>query len=178
MRKLVSILISVTIMLFAFVGCAEDAALNSTKAAPSYEEVMTTINDFEDTYSNYLRNNQDKLIQINSEGNTPSGVPCSSLYLTTEDKAISSCSLQITYEDRMCIDEYFLINDSTLFIAHSDNVPTDGTFGGELSKYIIIDGTLYLINETEQTVSVVDHPDTLDFYLSFSEITELYGKNA
>ena len=40
----------------------------------------------------------------------------------------------------------------------------------------MVDNKLYKANEQDSTLEQIEKPDTLDLYLSFKDLTDLYGK--
>lgn len=183
MKKVVCFFLS-TVLLFSFsfglTACSEDAAPIITSQTVTYDELKAKVDVFDDVYAYYCYNQQDQLKITNGEGFTPLGSPCSYTYITNTEglnkpDTIKSCTFEVNHDDGSAnIDEYFSIDASTLFIART-SIPADGSLG-TVEKYVIFDNVCYIINEAESTISVIEKPDTLDFYLDFSEIVELYGK--
>lgn len=185
MKKLVSIVLSSVLVLsfaFAMTACSEDAApIIVTSETNSYADLKAKVDVFDNVYAYYCYEKPEELVISNGEGFSPFGSPCSYTYITNIDgvnkaDTVKSCTLEITHDDgSMNIDEYFAVDASTLFIART-TIPADGSLG-TVTKYIISDNTCYIIHEAESTIEVVEKPDTLDLYLSFSEIVELYGQS-
>ena len=179
-KSILTILMAFTVI-FGIVSCsAEEAAIPMlTDNTPSYEDVKKKIDLFDEVYGNYVYHNQEELKGSSGEGYTPLGNSCVYTYVTNiegKNKAdtVRSCTLEITHDDgSMVVDEYFAVDNQTLFIVRTTN-PGDGTFG-EVFKYVVLDNTLYEINEKEATLTQVEKADTLDLYLSFAEIKDLYG---
>lgn len=165
---------------FSFSACSEDAApLITTEETVSYAELKARVDAFDDVYVYYCYNKQDELKVFNGEGFSPLGTACEYTYITNTEgmnpaNTLRSCKLQIVYDDgSFNVDEYFAVDASLLFIART-SVPADGALGTVI-KYLSVDGVLYEINEAESTLTLVEKADTLDLYLSFSELAELYG---
>ena len=89
-----------------------------------------------------------------------------------EDGTYKKCTVVATRGEIVECDEYFLISDSMVFVARAPMSGTDETY---VDQYVIISGTLYMINDEQETIDPVAKPDSLDLYLSFSELKSLYG---
>ena len=186
MKNSVKTILSVfmtAILIFGVTACkgaAEEAAIPMlTENAPAYDEVKQKIDVFDEVYANYCYNKQDELQFSRGEGFTPLGNSCYYTYATNiegTNKAdtVKSCTLEITHDDgSMIVDEYFAVDSTTMFIART-TVPADGSLG-EVFKYVVVNNDLYEVNEQEATLTAVEKADTLDLYLTFAEIKELYG---
>ena len=181
LRLLIVALLSV-LMIFSAVSCREEAATPFFNGdnEPTYQELSQKVDVFEQVYGNYLDNHQDEVKILNGEGYTPLGNTCAYTYITNIEginkaDTVKSCTLFVTEDGgAQHVDEYFAVDNSTLFIART-TVPTDGSLG-EVTKYFYVDNKLYKANEQESTLEQIDKPDTLDLYLSFKDLTDLYGK--
>ncbi len=178
-RILITTILAILII-FAFSGCSEEAGIPIlTESGPSYEELKAKVDVFDQVYANYWDNNEDELKVLTGEGESPLGNSCYYQYVTNiegKNKAdtVKSCTLYITNDQgESWVDEYFAVDNATLFIART-TVPADNSLG-EITKYIYVDNTLYIIDEEESTLTPVEKADTLDLYLTFSDLTELYG---
>ena len=60
-----------------------------------------------------------------------------------------------------------------MYIVRSYIDPNDSSVS--IQKYVVINGTLYFLNSETETVEPVAKPDSLDMFLSFSEIKTLFG---
>ncbi|MBO7425592.1 MAG: hypothetical protein J6U23_07915 [Clostridiales bacterium] len=181
LRLLVVSLLSV-LMIFSIASCKEEPATpffdNSNE--PTFEELSQKVEVFEKVYGNYWDNHQDELRVLNGEGYTPLGNTCAYTYVANIDginkaDTIRSCTLFVTDDSGdEHVDEYFAVDKSTLFIART-TVPPDGSLG-DVTKYFYVGNKLYKANENDSTLEQIDKADTLDLYLSFSDLSELYGK--
>ena len=181
LRLLVVSLLSV-LMIFTVASCGEEPATPFFDNAnePTFEELSQKVEVFEKVYGNYWDNHPDELKVLNGEGYTPLGNTCAYTYVSNIDgtnkaNTIKSCTLFVT-EDSGAehVDEYFAVDKSTLFIART-TVPADGSLG-DVTKYFYVDNKLYKANEQDSTLEQIEKPDTLDLYLSFKDLTDLYGK--
>lgn len=181
LRLLIVTLLSV-LMIFTVASCSEEAAapfFNEGKE-PTYEELSQKVGVFQEVYGNYWDNHQDELKILNGEGFTPLGNTCAYSYITNVEgvnkaNTVKTCTLYVT-EDSGAehVDEYFAIDKTTLFIART-TVPSDGSIG-KVTKYFYVDNKLYQVNEEDQSINKIDKADTLDLYLSFKDLTDLYDK--
>lgn len=163
--------------LFMFSACEDDATLATlNESQPSYGTVITEIDEYTSAYSEYMASvtNDENAYSISvKDSYTASGIPCCGTLLTTTEGGYQRLTVQIEYETNEVVDEYFKVSDSLIFIARTTS--TDDSTLGTVEKYCIIDGTLYSINDDSDELTPVEQPDTLDFYLSWSEIEETYG---
>lgn len=182
MKKLACLFLSAVLLgsvAFGITSCSEDATPIITTQAVSYDDLKNKVDVFDSVYSNYCYNNQEELKVTSGEGYSPLGSPCSYTYITNiegTNKAdtVRSCTLEVTHDDgSICVDEYYAVDSITLFIART-TVPSDGSVG-TVTKYIIANNVCYEIDEANAMLKPIEKPDTLDLYLSFSEIVELYG---
>ena len=179
-RNLVLSILAV-FMIFTVSSCSEEAGItiNETKGL-TYEEVKAKVDVFDEVYSNYFSNDKEEIKMISGEGYTPMGNTCTYTYVTNIDginkaDTVRSCTLEVIKDDGSGnVDEYFAVDATTLFIVRT-TIPGDGSLG-TVSKYACVSNELYAIDEKEGTLTPIPKPDTLDLYLSFSELTELYGK--
>lgn len=185
MKKLTCLFLTSVLLLsctFGVTSCSEDATPNIIEATTtaSYDELKAKVDAFDDVYAFYCYNKQDELRMNSGEGFTTLGSPCFYTYIaniagTNAADTVKSCTLEVVNDDGSSrIDEYFAVDNSTLFIARTE-IEYEGAVG-DVVKYICTDHTLYLVDEVNASLSAIEKPDTLDFYLDFSEITELYGQ--
>lgn len=180
--KLLIISLLSVLMIFSIAACSEEAGIPifSDNDTPTYEELNQKVDVFEQVYGNYWDNHQDELKMLNGEGYTPLGNTCAYTYITNIDgvnkaDTVKSCTLYVTDDNGSeHVDEYFAVDKTTLFIART-TVPADGSLG-EVTKYFYVNNKLYQVDETEATLNLIEKADTLDLYLSFSDLTDLYGK--
>lgn len=185
MKKLTCLFLTSVLLVtcaFGITSCSEDATpkIIDTTTSVSYDELKAKVDAFDDVYAFYCFNKQEELQMINGEGFTPLGSPCSYSYITNLEgtnaaNTVKSCTLNVVNDDgSFRVDEYFAVDASTLFVARTD-VPQQGAVG-TVNKYICYNHTLYEIDETNASLTTVEKPDTLDLYLDFSEIVDLYGQ--
>lgn len=159
---------------FAFVGCAENADIITETTVPEFVTIMENIETMHQGYSDFMNAGEGSIYYKNSDGFTPSEIPCYVEYIESEDGVYKLCNLMFSNEVSSEVhDEYQYIDATTMFIVRS--YITDETNQIVIDKYVVIDGSLYEINESEGVFVLAEKPDTLDFYLSFAELTSLYG---
>ena len=160
------------ILALNLVACTENADATTSATNPDYTTVNTQIFEYQNGFGDFMNDESNNVYYKTSEGFTPAENYCTASFLQSEDGTYQKCTLEVTRGEVVECDEYFLINESTVFIARA---PMSGTDSIYVEKYLIINGTLYQINDDTQTVDPVSRPDALDLYLSFSEIKSLYG---
>ncbi|SMC61167.1 hypothetical protein SAMN06296952_1929 [Oscillospiraceae bacterium] len=168
----VSAVICTLALALSLVACTENADASATATNPDYTTLTTKIYDYQNSFGDFMNDESNNVYFKTSEGSTPGGNYCTASFLESEDGAFKKCSLEVTRDDVVECDEYFLVDESTVFIARA---PISGNDSVYIEKYVIISGTLYQINDELQTVEPVSRPDALDLYLSFSELKSLYG---
>ena len=153
-------------------ACTENADATAASTAPDYTTIKTKIFEYQNSFGDFMNDESNNVYFKTSEGFTPAENYCTASFLESEDGTYQKCSLQVTRDEVVECDEYFLIDDSTMFIARA---PMSGYDELYVDQYVVISGTLYQINDEQQTIDPVSRPDALDLYLSFSEIKSLYG---
>lgn len=157
-------------------SCAENADVVTSvqETTPSFDEIHRLTEDYVSAYSDFMFNSTSGDVTIyTSEGTTPAGNSCNATYIESKDSKYMNLVLEVDRETSIDCDEYYRIDASHMFIVRS-SLGTDNSIIG-IFKYVIIDDILYSIDESTNTVSPVDRPDSLDMYLSFEEIIDLYS---
>ncbi len=177
MKKLVSkllILSFVVSMVFAFASCAENADVITETTVPEFVTITEKIETMHQGYSDFMNSGEGNVYYKTSDGFTPSEIPCYVEYIESEDGVYKLCNLVFQNELSSEVhDEYQYIDLSTLFIVRS--YMANETNEIVIDKYVVLDGVLYTIDEEQGVFVAVEKPDSLDFYLSFAELTSLYG---
>lgn len=168
----VTAVICTFIFAFSFVSCAENADATTTAAAPDYTTVKNEIFEYQNGFGEYMMDESNGVYFKTSDGLTPAENNCTVSYLESEDGTYKKCSVVATRGEIIECDEYFLISDSMVFVARAPMSDVDEPY---VDQYVIISGTLYMINDEQETIDPVAKPDSLDLYLSFSELKSLYG---
>lgn len=167
-------LIMIMSVCFMFSGCAENADVITETTVPEFVTIMNDIEAMHQGYSDYMNAGENSVNYKTSDGFTPAETPCFVEYIESEDGTYKVCNMSFASDVSSEVhDEYQYINDTTTFIVRS--YITDETREIVIEKYVVIDRVLYSINEEEGVFEAVEKPDTLDLYLSFAELTSLYG---
>ena len=129
-----------------------------------------------------MREHSAEATQKKTTGATLNGQAAECTYTISPDGKYESLQMEKTISNGVQIDEYFNLGDS-MFIART-TVYNDGNFE-PVDKYYIIDGSMYKLDGSTETVTkVVDFSDeaaaastrsTLDLYFSFDEIRAIYA---
>jgi len=172
LKNITSILL-IGIMALSLVACAENADVLKTNSAPDYAATLETFDTYQSGYADFMSAGEGNIFYKQSEGFTPAENYCSSTYIESEDGTYMNCDLEIQRNDRTEHDEYFRIDDSTMYVVRSFIDPE--TSAVTIDKYVVISGKLFFINPETETVDAVAKPDSLDMFLSFSEIKTLFG---
>lgn len=166
--------ISLSMILFA-TSCAENADITTVQeTVPSFDAIHELTENYVTDYSNFMFNSSADTVRIiTSEGATPAGNSCKATFIESNDSKYINLVLEVDRENTFDCDEYYRVDASHSFIVRS-SIPNDGS-PFSINKYVIIDDVLYSIDETNSVLTPVDRPDSLDLYLSFEEIYDLYG---
>lgn len=177
MKRLITIFTAM-IMLFSlacFSTSCLDGATPTDVVLPDYSEVSTTIDTYRTDYFEYMKNNSSSATYNGIDGFIPSDTPCQVTYMSSSDNEYVAVTIETIYDTSMNIDEYYFVSDSMLFIARTSLTDANDPNTGVVTKYVVIDDVLYTINDAAQTIEIVTKPDSLDLYLSETELTELYA---
>ena len=141
---------------------------------PDYTEITTMIQNYEDSYREYVQTAEGNVMVVRGDGYTPLGVSCSFKYLCTDDGVYESCSL-IVHREFDQYDEYFNLNaDYMMFTRYY--IESDGEIF--LNKYICTSDAVYLVNYDNQTLDRVDDVTGLDCFVTFDQVRRVYGMPA
>lgn len=172
-------------LLFSLAGCkgeisSEDTSVSADSTeVDSYLLLDTEIKEYNYMYNLYLRSNPDKMQVKKGSTKTPNGEECSFAY--TKADTYKSLALTKNYSDKMVMDEYFRLNDGSLFLARTTTF-SDNTFG-PVEKYIVRSGKLLFLDPADlkvktladleadgETKIMADH----DMFLHFEDIEYVY----
>ncbi len=176
MNKTFSKIISfflVGILALSLAACAENADAMKAKDTPDYATTLSNFETHQTAYSEFMNAGDGNIFYKQTEGFTPAENYCTATYIESEDGVYMNCDLEIARNDRAEHDEYFRYDDTTMYIVRSYIDPNDSSVS--IQKYVVINGTLYFLNSETETVEPVAKPDSLDMFLSFSEIKTLFG---
>lgn len=172
LKNITSILL-IGILALSTASCAENADVFKKNTAPDYAVTLDTLETYQGGYADFMTAGEGNIFYKHSEGFTPAGNYCESTYLESEDGVYMNCTLEVQRNDRVEYDEYFRVDENTMYFVRSFNDTENGNFS--IEKYVVISGTLYYINPETETVDTVSKPDSLDMFLSFSELKTLFG---
>lgn len=185
--KTLIVLALVSALVFAGTGCVKklssqtEATVAESVDPLSFSYIDNKIRDYNFGINEFMREHSAEAAQKVVDGATFNGVPAECTYTISNDGKYESLQMMKTLDNGTQIDEYFNLGDS-MFIART-TVYDDGNFD-PVEKYYIIDGVIYKIDGSAQTVTRVigigeegasDMKASLDIYFSFDEIRELYG---
>lgn len=186
MRKITGKITAAILMitfLFCFAGCSgqrsSEATTTTTKAYDYYLLLDTEISEFNSVYTLYMRTHPEEMKIDKGTGKTYNGEECTFTYSTTEK--YKNLTLTKSYSDRMVVDEYFRLDDGSLFMART-TAYSDGTFG-LVEKYIVRDNKVLFLNEETKTVDTIADLSTeeeskvmgdKDMFLHFEDIEYVY----
>ncbi len=174
-------------LLFSLAGCkgeisSEDTTATSATASTlvdSYLLLDTEIKEFNTLYNVYMKANAEKREVKSGKGKTYNGEDCDFIYAKTE--SYKTLTLTKKYSDKMVVDEYFRLNDGSLFLARS-TAYNDGTFG-LVEKYVVRDNKLLFLDSSDKTVKTLaeinsDNQTKImaehDMFLHFEDIEYVY----
>jgi len=167
-KKLAFVILAVALI---FTGCSNQT---TTTTVPDYQETTAVITAYEDAYRDYVQNGDGQIAMTTSSSYTPNGAPCNVRFTDVVDQPFTSCSLEVTRNDRTEYDEYFAISD-TMMMAVRTYIDDSGY--AIITKYVATGGNLYLINDETSTCDLVEDVRSLDFFLSFEQVTTAYAGN-
>lgn len=178
MKRFISTAIIFTTLLATLItGCADNADTTQTTLAPDYNTIVQEFDEYRIGYSNYMNESDVEFNYIVSDGFTPADAPCYVNFSCSEDEAYYLVSVETHKETENGVDirrdEYYPLSDNKLYIVR--HLTNDIRGAISTTSYVVIDGSLYQVNENTGTISAVTKADSLDLYLSFEEIKSLYG---
>ena len=188
-RNMVIASVLTAALVFAGTGCGKKLTENTdnitvaqtTLDPMSFAAIDARIRDFNFGINEYMREHLSEATQKKVSGTTINGVAAECTYTISPDGKYESLQMEKTLENGVQIDEYFNLGDA-VFIART-TVYTDGNFD-PVEKYYIIDGSLYKIDGSAETVTKMidlndptanDFKQTNDLYFSFDEIRAIYA---
>lgn len=161
-------------------GCVDNADNTMHDELPDYNSIMSEFDAYSVGYSNYMNETDIDFIYYVSDGFTPSDVPCYVNFSRSADGAYCLVSVETRTETEMGVDirrdEYYPLSENKLYIVRHLSNDIKGSIS--TTAFLMMDGTLYQINTKTATLTVVTKADTLDLYLSFSELESLYGEGS
>ena len=147
----------------------------------SFAAVDAKIREYNFNINEYMREHQSETPQKKTEGTTPNGVAANCTYTLSPDGKFESLQMEKRLANGVQVDEYFNMGDS-VFSART-TIYDDGNFD-PVEKYYIIDGGLYNVDGSSETVTKIADINSeegsskkaeLDLYFSFDEIRAIYG---
>lgn len=176
MNKLLKTITSallIGVLALSTASCAENADLFKKNTAPDYAATLETFDTYQSGYADFINAGEGNIFYKQSEGFTPAGNYCESTYIESEDGTYMNCTLEVQRNDRVEHDEYYRVDENTMYFVRSFSAEGSTLF--TIEKYVVISGKLYFINPETETVDPVAKPDSLDMFLSFSELKTLFG---
>ena len=157
------------------------ASAQTTIDPMSFAAIDARIREYNFGINEYMREHQAEAVQKKTQGATPGGVAADCTYTVSPDGKYESLQMEKRLADGMQVDEYFNLGDA-VFAART-TIYDDGNFD-PVDKYYIIDGGLYKIDGSAETVTKLTDINgesgtakkaELDLYYSFDEIRAIYG---
>ena len=147
----------------------------------SFAAIDAKIRDYTFGINEYMREHSAEATQKKTTGATPNGVAANCTYTISPDGKFESLQMEKRLDNGVQVDEYFNLGDS-VFVART-TIYDDGNYD-PVDKYYIIDGGLYKVDGSAETVTKIADINTdegnqakvnLDLYFSFDEIKAVYG---
>ena len=190
-RKSLIAAMLVTALVLAGTGCkgkqlnssepSANASVQGTVDPMSFTAIDAKFRDYTFGINEYMREHSAEATQKKVTGATPNGVAANCTYTISPDGKYESLQMEKRLENATQVDEYFNLGDS-VFVART-TIYDDGNFD-PVDKYYIIDGCLYKVDGSAETVTKIADINTdegnqakvdLDLYYSFDEIKAIYG---
>ena len=190
LRNIVTATVLAAALVIAGTGCSQKLTETSETTAPviqtsvdpmSFNVIDAKIRDYNFGINEYMKNHSSEATQKKTSGTTFNGVAAECTYTISADGKYESLQMEKTFDQGVQIDEYFNMGDA-VFIART-TVYTDGNFD-PVQKFYIIDGCLYKIDGSEETVTLIadlndpsaqDIKKDKDLFFSFDEIRAIYA---
>lgn len=190
LRNIVTAAVLTAAVVIAGTGCSQKLTETSETTAPviqtsvdpmSFNVIDAKIRDYNFGINEYMKNHSSEATQKKTSGTTFNGVAAECTYTISADGKYESLQMEKTFDQGVQIDEYFNLGDA-VFIART-TVYTDGNFD-PVQKFYIIDGCLYKIDGSEETVTLIadlndpsaqDIKKDKDLFFSFDEIRAIYA---
>ena len=188
-RKSLVAAVLASALILAGTGCSKKIS-SSDPSKPNTVDVVDTMSygaidakmrEYTFGINEYMREHASEVKQKTTNGATLGGVKAVCTYTLSPDNKYESLQMEKSVENGVQYDEYFNMGDS-IFITRT-TVYNDGNFD-PVDKYYIIDGVLYKVDITDQTVTqlmalndpaIEETKANIDIYLSFEEIRALYA---
>jgi hypothetical protein len=171
MRKISAIILTLTVALMLFLSaCAKEP--ESVIEIPDFTETMNMISEYEGSYALFMNSKGNTVTRYESEGTTPLGLDCTATYTAAPDGMYKNVAIVATRDGSEMHDEYFALNDDTMFVVRS--YISDGTI--HIEKYLCDSGVLFSIDEANSTILPVTDVDSLDLYTDFTELETTYAQ--
>ena len=158
------------------------ATSNQTSLDPmSFTAIDAKLRDYNFGINEYMREHQSETTQKKTDGATPNGVAANCTYTISPDSKYESLQMEKRLANGTQVDEYFNLGDA-VFVART-TIYDDGDFD-PVDKYYIIDGGLYKVDGSAETVTKLADINgdsgsaiktELDIYFSFDEIRAIYA---
>jgi len=189
-RKNITALGLVAAFVIAGTGCSQklysdpdmtQSPAQTTIDPMSFTAVDAKIRDYNFGINEYMREHQAEATQKKTDGTTLNGVAANCTYTISPDGKYESLQMEKRLSNGVQVDEYFNMGDS-VFVART-TIYDDGNFD-PVDKYYIIDGGLYKVDGSAETVTKIADINgesgaakktELDLYYSFDEIRAIYG---
>lgn len=161
---------------------AQSTEVTQTVTELTYESVKARIDQFTIDINSYMNEHRDEATVNNVTGTSPAGNSANCVYTVSADGTYRSLQMFKEDDTKVVIDEYYDLGDA-LFIAHTVNYVADNSFD-PVVKYYITGGIVYKLDRDSETLLTVADMNTqdkdqlseeLDMYLSFEDITAIYG---
>ena len=147
----------------------------------SFTAIDAKLRDYNFGINEYMREHQSETTQKKTDGATPNGVAANCTYTISPDSKYESLQMEKRLANGTQVDEYFNLGDA-VFVART-TIYDDGDFD-PVDKYYIIDGGLYKVDGSAETVTKLADINgdsgsaiktELDIYFSFDEIRAIYA---
>ncbi|MBR3340165.1 MAG: hypothetical protein IKG30_00970 [Clostridiales bacterium] len=189
-RNCILVMGLVTAFVLAGTGCSQKlysdpnmtATSNQTSLDPmSFTAIDAKLRDYNFGINEYMREHQSETTQKKTDGATPNGVAANCTYTISPDSKYESLQMEKRLANGTQVDEYFNLGDA-VFVART-TIYDDGDFD-PVDKYYIIDGGLYKVDGSAETVTKLADINgdsgsaiktELDIYFSFDEIRAIYA---
>ena len=189
-RNCILVMGLVTAFVLAGTGCSQKlysdpnmtATSNQTSLYPmSFTAIDAKLRDYNFGINEYMREHQSETTQKKTDGATPNGVAANCTYTISPDSKYESLQMEKRLANGTQVDEYFNLGDA-VFVART-TIYDDGDFD-PVDKYYIIDGGLYKVDGSAETVTKLADINgdsgsaiktELDIYFSFDEIRAIYA---
>ncbi len=147
-----------------------------------YASIKSRIDQYTLDINAYMKDHIQEAYVNTVDGTTPAGYSAECTYTVSDNGVYRSLQMVREDEQTRVVDEYFDLEDA-FYMVHTVFDLTDNTYESPV-KYYIKDGIAYKLDrETETLITVADINTQdkdqlsaeLDMYLSFEDITAVYG---